>query len=117
MKQCTRCKIEKNDNQFSLQIQRNGSHRLSSWCKKCNSIVASANNRNKRKQNPKLWRQKDKERWEIKRLTELPKRKIIAAEKKQKYVAYMGGKCKLCGYNKCMASLDFHHIDPKQKDF
>ena len=23
--------------------------------------------------------------------------------------------CKLCGYNKCFAALDFHHIEPKQK--
>lgn len=23
----------------------------------------------------------------------------------------------MCGYNKCMRALDFHHIDPTQKDF
>lgn len=28
-----------------------------------------------------------------------------------------GGKCEICGYNKCMAALEFHHIDPTQKDF
>lgn len=32
-------------------------------------------------------------------------------------VIYKGGKCCICGYNKCMSSLDFHHIDPNQKDF
>lgn len=26
-----------------------------------------------------------------------------------------GGKCTLCGYSKCLAALDFHHIDPKSK--
>lgn len=31
-------------------------------------------------------------------------------------VGYKGGKCELCGYNKCIASLDFHHKDPSQKD-
>lgn len=32
-------------------------------------------------------------------------------------VEYKGGSCKLCGYNKCLASLDFHHIDPTTKSF
>lgn len=26
-------------------------------------------------------------------------------------------KCQLCGYDKCKAALDFHHIDPSQKEF
>jgi len=30
---------------------------------------------------------------------------------------YKGGKCQICGYDKCLAALDFHHIDPTQKDF
>lgn len=29
----------------------------------------------------------------------------------------LGGKCCLCGYNKCMDALDFHHVDPTQKSF
>ena len=29
----------------------------------------------------------------------------------------MGGKCVICGYNKCPASLDFHHINPEEKEF
>lgn len=36
---------------------------------------------------------------------------------KIKAVTYLGGKCKLCGYDKCPEALHFHHIDPKQKDF
>ena len=27
-----------------------------------------------------------------------------------------GGQCAICGYSKCNRSLDFHHIDPSQKD-
>lgn len=27
------------------------------------------------------------------------------------------GKCEKCGYDKCIAALEFHHIDPSQKDF
>jgi len=28
-----------------------------------------------------------------------------------------GGKCLLCGYNRCSAALEFHHIDPATKIF
>jgi hypothetical protein len=31
-------------------------------------------------------------------------------------IAYKGGKCERCGYNKCQAALEFHHIDPAEKD-
>lgn len=32
-------------------------------------------------------------------------------------VEYKGGKCEHCGYNKCIQALDFHHLDPTEKDF
>ena len=30
---------------------------------------------------------------------------------------YKGGKCEVCGYNKCPRALSFHHLDPKKKSF
>lgn len=36
---------------------------------------------------------------------------------KQKLVELAGGKCVICGYNKCLAALDFHHKDPTIKEF
>jgi predicted nucleic acid-binding Zn ribbon protein len=36
---------------------------------------------------------------------------------KKDLVEYKGGKCEKCGYNKCVAAMDFHHKDPKEKDF
>lgn len=36
---------------------------------------------------------------------------------KKMAVEYKGGKCIRCGYRKSMAALDFHHRDPKEKDF
>jgi hypothetical protein len=36
---------------------------------------------------------------------------------KQKSVDYKGGKCSVCGYNKCLAALEFHHISPDKKEF
>ena len=32
-------------------------------------------------------------------------------------ISYKGGKCMLCGYNKHPSALEFHHTDPKKKDF
>ena len=36
---------------------------------------------------------------------------------KTKSIEYKGGKCEKCGYNKCEWALDFHHVNPKEKDF
>lgn len=36
---------------------------------------------------------------------------------KKALVKYKGGKCEICGYDKCMRALEFHHLDPLQKDF
>lgn len=36
---------------------------------------------------------------------------------KEKAIAYKGGKCSICGYNKCNRALAFHHLDPETKDF
>ncbi len=35
---------------------------------------------------------------------------------KSKLVEYKGGKCEICGYNKCIDALEFHHKDPSEKD-
>ncbi len=36
---------------------------------------------------------------------------------KKMAIEYKGGKCILCGYNKCVRALNMHHIDPAQKEF
>ena len=41
------------------------------------------------------------------------KRRVMKAQ----CVAYKGGKCVDCGYSRCLAALDFHHLDPTEKDF
>src|SRR5437764_6667606 len=32
-------------------------------------------------------------------------------------IQYKGGCCQICGYGRCMEALEFHHLDPTQKDF
>lgn len=36
---------------------------------------------------------------------------------KIKLIEYKGGKCQICGYNKCISALEFHHKNPEEKDF
>lgn len=38
-------------------------------------------------------------------------------KRKEEMVYVMGDCCQICGYNKCIKALEFHHIDPKEKDF
>jgi len=36
---------------------------------------------------------------------------------KEALVAEAGGCCQLCGYSRCLAALEFHHLDPSTKEF
>ena len=36
---------------------------------------------------------------------------------KEKLVAEAGGRCALCGYDRYIGALQFHHLDPSQKAF
>lgn len=37
--------------------------------------------------------------------------------RKQRAVNYKGSKCIICGYNKCLMALQFHHVNPRDKSF
>lgn len=43
--------------------------------------------------------------------------KIHRRKVKEELVNYKGGKCEVCGYDKCLNALEFHHLNPTQKDF
>lgn len=36
---------------------------------------------------------------------------------KEKLVDYKGGKCEICGYNKCIKAMEFHHVNQNEKEF
>jgi hypothetical protein len=36
---------------------------------------------------------------------------------KIKLIEYKGGKCEICGYDRCNRALEFHHKNPSEKDF
>jgi len=48
---------------------------------------------------------------------------LIAAVRKrskrirQMAIEYKGGRCQLCGYDRCAEAMEFHHLDSSGKDF
>ncbi len=42
---------------------------------------------------------------------------LLRKNLKIKALDYKGGKCERCGYCKCPRALQFHHLDPSEKDF
>jgi len=40
-----------------------------------------------------------------------------AFERKKQVIILLGSKCSICGYNKNLTCLTFHHLDPTQKEF
>jgi hypothetical protein len=38
-------------------------------------------------------------------------------ELRERAVAYLGGRCHICGYNRCLSAMDFHHVNALEKDF
>lgn len=47
-----------------------------------------------------------------------PDQRQIAKQRAFKHflVNYKGGKCEICGYDKCEGALEFHHHNPAEKD-
>lgn len=54
---------------------------------------------------------------EAKPFNKLESQKSYYKQVKLKAIEYKGGKCQICGYNKCTGALEFHHLDPTKKDF
>ena len=45
------------------------------------------------------------------------KQKERALSRKLELIELKGGKCERCGYDKNIAALEFHHLDPSMKSF
>lgn len=45
------------------------------------------------------------------------KQKARGLDRKLSMIKLMGGKCCKCGYDKNIAALEFHHINPEEKEF
>lgn len=59
----------------------------------------------------------------IKKSTEERNKQMVVAVSnrrrkiKEELVAYKGGSCERCGYDRYIGALEFHHKDPSEKDF
>lgn len=47
---------------------------------------------------------------------------VMAVTKRRRKLKTMavesrGGRCEVCGYSRCIAALDFHHLDESKKSF
>lgn len=42
---------------------------------------------------------------------------ILRRSMKVQAIKLLGGKCSICGYDKCMDALEFHHQDSSIKEF
>jgi len=97
MRKCKTCGSLKDESEFRRYFERNGKIYKSWECKSCNYI------------NNKVQNDKHREERNIRKTEKL--RKL-----KKDMLDYRGGKCSMCGYDKCIGSLDFHHIDPSKKE-
>lgn len=50
--------------------------------------------------------------WEKKQAAWQRRQKLRA-----KAVQYLGGRCAICGYDRCFSAFDFHHVELGVKDF
>lgn len=87
-----------------LFIKTYNDNRTEKWCNKCERYLTitnfdkQANGLKSQCKNCIKYRQKRNRR-----------------NNKQTMVDYLGGQCANCGYNDCIAALDFHHTNPKTK--
>ena len=42
---------------------------------------------------------------------------VLRRSMKLQAIKLLGGKCSKCGYDRCVDALEFHHENPKEKDF
>lgn len=42
---------------------------------------------------------------------------ILRRSMKLQAIKLLGGRCSICGYDKCVDALEFHHENPKEKEF
>jgi 5-methylcytosine-specific restriction endonuclease McrA len=51
------------------------------------------------------------------KISKLARRRQECKDLKKLCIEYKGGKCINCGYDKYKAALEFHHTNPKEKEF
>jgi len=60
---------------------------------------------------------KDKRRYSDRRVYLIDAVRKRRKKIRQMAIEYKGGKCQLCGYNRCAEAMEFHHLNSSVKDF
>jgi hypothetical protein len=123
MKECPKCKSKKPTTKEYWYIitdtcKEGKTHpkrvgRPKGSCLECRRKASDSYNKLERVRKERALNRQDK----FKKLKNNVRVKQKTAELKQQFIDYLGGSCKHCGYDKCPAALDFHHLDPSQKEF
>jgi len=107
---CTKCLVEKTlDGYYFVDKEHT---KIRPTCKECDRDYNKTNQHRRRKYCQK-WRNRNKKSTQKYNQKEIEKKKVV----KLKAIEYKGGGCVKCGYKKCEAALEFHHLDPKEKEF
>lgn len=114
-KVCNKCYQRKDISEFYKR--KNSKDSLRSQCKLC---YKKSIDRDKKKVSNKIYRLKNKIKLKQyrsknkKRSNELRNKRYLM--KKLEAINYKGGKCSICGYDKCIQALEFHHLYPNEKE-
>jgi len=111
-KTCGTCGITKPISEFYKY--KNG---LRSYCKKCNAEnVTAFRNNPLNSEKVSEYSRKHYNKPGVKEKKQKAATEWLLSNKK-KAVEYKGGCCSICGYNKCLSALEFHHKNPKEKEY
>jgi 5-methylcytosine-specific restriction endonuclease McrA len=111
-KECGQCGIIKPIEEF---YKHKNYYR--SYCKVCqnaNTILFRKNPKNKEKIKSYSKKQYNKDGVKEKKFAQ---NKQWLLRNKLKAIEYKGGKCEMCGYDKCPSALEFHHKNPLEKEY
>ena len=97
MKECAKCKVKKDLYEFNKNKTRPDGYQ--NYCKAC------------KKSSDKIWYENNPSIWKNTNSIRNIKIRTLLSE----FRLELGGKCKNCGEGR-EHLLDFHHLDPKQKD-
>lgn len=88
-------------------------------CKICDTLVADNRTFCSHACRAKSARLHGKTRDSNGNVTKHRKQRILEWQQKQTRLAkqYLLGKCSICGYDRCTAALEFHHVDPNEKQY
>lgn len=50
-------------------------------------------------------------------LNKMTKQRLKRREQTDFLIKYKGGECQVCGYSKSKQALEFHHVNPEEKEF